>query len=129
MDVSMTDIRNKPSGTDYLGRVLVTADIRITDQNNAAETPAPGTVQTFAYQFPVDCVATTLGTIGASCSLHTTADALIPSSVIENKRSVWEMGQVSVKDAGPNGTGYASCPPTCGDGDETTFLRQGVFAP
>ena len=37
--------------------------------------------------------------------------------------------QVIVKDAGPNGTGLASCPPTCGDGDETQFLRQGIFIP
>jgi hypothetical protein len=129
LDVSMTDIRNKPSGTDYVGQLLVTADIRITDQNNAAETPAPGTVQTFKFEFPVNCVATPLGTVGGSCDLHTTADALIPSSVIENKRAVWEIGQISVKDAGPNGTGYAACPPTCGDGDETTFLREGVFVP
>ena len=32
--------------------------------------------------------------------------------------------------AGPNGTGYgAGCPRTCGDGDEQTFMRQGVFVP
>jgi aldehyde:ferredoxin oxidoreductase len=37
--------------------------------------------------------------------------------------------QVEIRDAGPNGTGYANCPPTCGDGDETTYLRQGVFVP
>jgi hypothetical protein len=129
LDVSMTDIRNKPSGTDYVGRVLVSADLRITDQNNAAETPETGTVQTFKYEFPVDCTATGATNIGSTCVVHTTADAVIPSSVIENKRTVWDLGQVTVKDAGPNGTGYASCPPTCGDGDETTFLRQGVFVP
>jgi hypothetical protein len=49
--------------------------------------------------------------------------------VLENKRSNWQLGQVIVKDAGPNGTGYASCPPTCGDGDESTFVRQGLWVP
>ena len=47
----------------------------------------------------------------------------------ETKRSIWEMGDVIVKDAGPNGTGLASCPPTCGDGDETVYMRQGIFVP
>ena len=82
-----------------------------------------------AYEFPVDCQATALTTIGSSCDVDTTADALVPGSVTEGRRSIWQMGQVSVKDAGPNRTGYANCPPACGDGDETTFLRQGVFVP
>ena len=108
---------------------LVTADLQITDQNNAVETPDPGTLQSFKFEFPVDCVATALTTIGSNCNLNTTADAVVPGSVTEGKRSIWQIGQVSVKDAGPNGTGYASCPPTCGDGDETTLLRQGMFVP
>ncbi len=126
---SLSDIRNNPSGTDYVGRVLVTADVQITDQNNAVETPDPGTLQSFKFEFPVNCVATAVTTIGSTCSLNTTADALIPGSVTEGKRAIWQIGQVSVKDAGPNGTGYANCPQTCGDGDETTLLRQGVFVP
>jgi hypothetical protein len=127
--VSLVDIRNNPSGSDYVGRVLATADVQITDQDNAAETPEPGTLQSFKYEFPVDCVATGSSTVGSTCALNTTADALVPGTVLESKRTIWEIGQVSIKDAGPNGTGYASCPPTCGDGDETTFLREGVFAP
>ena len=47
----------------------------------------------------------------------------------ETKRSMWEIGQAVIKDAGPNGTGLAACPPTCGDGDETNFLREGIFVP
>ena len=127
--VSMKDIRNKPSGTDYVGRVLVTADLQITDQRNAPETPEPGTVQSFKYEFPVLCAPTNSSNVGSNCDANTTADALVPATVLENKRTIWGLGQVSIKDAGPNGTGYASCPPTCGDGDETTFLRQGLFVP
>jgi len=127
--VSLTDIRNNPSLTDYVGKVLATSDLQITDQNNAAETPEPGTVQTFKYQFTADCVATGSTTVGGTCNVNTTADALVPGTVVENKRAVWEIGEVTVKDAGPNGTGLSSCPPTCGDGDEQTFLRQGVFVP
>jgi hypothetical protein len=35
---------------------------------------------------------------------------------------------VTLDDPGPNGSGYGpSCPPTCGDGDESPYLEQGVF--
>jgi hypothetical protein len=129
IQVALTDIRNYPSLTDYVGRLLVQANLQITDNSNASETPEPGTMQSINYQAPVDCVATALDTIGASCNLSTTADAIVPGTVIEGRRSIWELGQVEVRDAGPNGTGYANCPPVCGDGDEATFLREGVFVP
>jgi hypothetical protein len=105
------------------------ADLQITDNTNAAETPEPGTVQTFKYNAPVDCVSTPSTSVGSSCNLTTTANTLVPGTVIESRRSIWQLGQVEVMDAGPNGTGYASCPPTCGDGDEATFLREGIFVP
>ena len=129
LNVNLQDIRNRPSGTDYTGRVLAEADLQITDSSNSDEAPEPGTVQKFKYQWPIDCVSTVSTTIGASCVLITTADSLVPGTVVEGRRSVWEIGQGDVKDAGPNGTGYANCPPTCGDGDESVFLREGVFVP
>jgi hypothetical protein len=79
---------------------------------------------------PVTCVTTGDATLGGHCALNTTVNALIPGIARENKRAIWQLGQVDVKDAGPNGTGFgAGCPSTCGDGDEQTFLRQGVFVP
>jgi hypothetical protein len=129
IQVAITDVRNRPSLTDYVGRVLMRADLQITDNTNAAETPEPGTVQTFKYNAPVDCVSTPSTSVGSSCNLTTTANTLVPGTVIESRRSIWQLGQVEVMDAGPNGTGYASCPPTCGDGDEATFLREGIFVP
>jgi hypothetical protein len=125
----ITDVRNRPSGTDYVGRVLVSTTLQLTDNGNASETPEPGTVQKFPFEFPVDCVATTDTSIGSICSWTGRADALVPGTVIEGRRSIWELGQVTVKDAGPNGTGYGTCPPTCGDGDESVFLREGVYVP
>jgi hypothetical protein len=75
-------------------------------------------------------VSTGDATIGGDCALNTTLDALIPGVVAEGSRAIWQLGQVEVRDAGPNGTGYgAGCPRTCGDGDEQTFMRQGVFVP
>jgi hypothetical protein len=129
VDLSMTDIRNMPSGTDYVGRVLARVPVKITDRNNGAELPDPATVQTFQLGIPADCTATSDTAIGSACNLTTTVNAKIPGAVVDAQRSIWEFGQVEIRDAGPNGTGYASCPPTCGDGDEATFMRQGVFVP
>jgi hypothetical protein len=129
IDLSMTDVRNKPSGTDYTGRVLARAPIQITDRDNAAELPETGTVQTIPLQVPANCTATTDTSIGSTCSLTTTVNAQIPGALRDTLRSIWELGQIEIRDAGPNGTGYASCPPTCGDGDESTFMRQGIFVP
>jgi hypothetical protein len=127
--VNLTDIRNKPSGTDYTGRVLVNSKLQITDTLNAEETPEPGTTEQTDFKFPVNCAATADANVGGLCSVNTTANSIYPGSVLETRRTIWQLSDITVKDAGPNGTGYANCPPTCGDGDEGTFLRQGIFAP
>jgi hypothetical protein len=126
---NITDVRNHPSGTDYVGNILMRANLQITDNRNAAEMPEPGTVQTFPLAWPVACVATSDTTRGSNCIATTTMDALFPGAVAEGRRNIWEFGQGTVLDAGPNGTGLGSCPPTCGDGDETVFMRQAIFVP
>ena len=68
--------------------------------------------------------------IGGACASTTSANALYPGLVLDAKRAIWALDDVKVMDAGPNGTGYDSgCPGSCGDGDETLFMRPGVFAP
>ena len=116
-------------GTDYTGRVAISVNLQITDQRNAPEQPDHGTVQTLPFAWSVQCTATPETTKGANCSATTSLNAILPGVVLETKRTIWEMGQVTVRDAGTNGTGYAACPPTCGDGDENTFMRQGIFVP
>jgi hypothetical protein len=127
--IKLTDVRNQSGNTDYTGRLGVRVDLRITDQRNAAEQPEAGTTQTFPLELTTQCVSTTSTTIGGDCTQTTTLNALLPGAALEKKRAVWALGQTVVRDAGPNGTGYASCPPTCGDGDEKTFMRQGLFIP
>ena len=96
---------------------------------NPAEQPEAGTVQTFPLAWSVQCTSTVETTRGSNCSTTTSLNAILPGAVVESKRTIWELGQVTVRDAGPNGTGYAACPSTCGDGDEGTFMRQGIFIP
>jgi len=128
--VALTDVRTNPAGLDYVGPVLVRHSLVVTDQSNSEEAPETGTTIPFNFEYPVNCVATLSTTIGAQCDLNTTANSILPGMVIENRRTLWNIGQVEIRDAGPNGTGYgAGCPPACGDGDETTYLRQGIFVP
>jgi len=127
--VRITDVRNHPSGTDYSGKVLLRANLQMTDQRNAAEMPEWGTTQSLPFVWPVQCVETTATTRGSNCNATTSTNALYPGAVVESRRAMWELGQGSVLDPGPNGTGYESCPPTCGDGDETVFMRQAIFIP
>jgi hypothetical protein len=128
--IKITDVRNNnPTGTDYIGRLGIRVDLKITDQRNAPEMPEAGTTSTFPLQFSTQCISTAITTIGASCNATTSLNALMPGAAVERRRAVWQLGQTTVRDAGANGTGYAVCPPTCGDGDEKTFLRQGIFVP
>jgi len=115
-------------GADYLGKLGLRMPLRITDKSNGTLLNDPATTTDFDYVVAVPCTSTPT-TIGASCSLTTAANAVLAGSVSNGKRANWEINQIEVKDSGPNGTGYASCPPTCGDGDETVFERQGVFIP
>jgi hypothetical protein len=118
---TMKDVRNNPSGSDYTGSLLVRTNLQITDRNNAAETPEPATTESLPYDFPVSCVSTADTSIGGTCSLVSSVDAIVPGTILESMRTVWEINQVSVIDAGPN--------TTFGDSDDETFLRQGVFIP
>jgi hypothetical protein len=133
--VAMTDVRCAgasaacPGGavSAFSGTMLLTANMRLTDRLNGS--PGPGTMRTIGLHVPFTCAPTADPTIGSSCALSTTMDAVTPGAVPEGQRSIWEFGDVQVWDPGPNGTGYANCPPTCGNGDEAAFMRQGVFIP
>ena len=129
IQASATDVKKRSDGTDYVGPVLLTSNLRVTDKSNGVA-GEPATVQNGEFQVPVNCVGTMDTTIGSTCSVNTTADALIPGYILEGRRTIFALESVTMKDAGLNGTGYgAGCPQTCGDGDEKVFLRQGVVTP
>jgi hypothetical protein len=69
----------------------------------------------------VPCVATSIDRFGATCSLSTTLDSLLPGSIVEGRRTIREMGQVQLFDGGPDGV--AATP------DNSVFAVQGVFTP
>jgi hypothetical protein len=69
----------------------------------------------------VPCAGTADTTVGATCAVTTTADSVLPGTVNEGKRAVWQLGQLEVFDGGADGLASTD--------DNTLFARQGVFVP
>jgi len=138
VNINITDVRCSgttaacPSGqgSDYTGKLLAAAPLRITDKRNGPSESDDGTVVDTQLEVPFNCTMTAGTGVGATCAVTTTIDALLPGAVVEGNRAIWGLGAVTISDSGPNGTGYgAGCPMTCGDGDETVYMKQGIFVP
>jgi plastocyanin len=122
--ISMTDVRNKSGLTDYTGELQVRTPLRITSRNNAPTSSGPFTdPATGDTTFPVTvpCAGTSDTGIGSTCSITTTADALMPGAVPEGKRSIFELGKIEVLDGGADGVATTA--------PNTVFASQGVFIP
>ena len=81
-------------------------------------------------EMPVVCVGTAASTIGATCALNTTLDALIPGLVREGDRSIWQLGQI----VGPGRRAErdrvrGGLPEQLRGRRRSDFLRQGIFVP
>ena len=66
--------------------------------------------------------ATPSTTVGGTCSLTSSFNAIAPGAVVEGKRANWQLGTIDVFDGGPDGLAST----TSGN---TLFARQGLFAP
>ena len=120
--VNVTDVRRSSDLADYTGELEASLPLRITDNNNGPTLSDPATTSDMPLGVTVPCAATPSGgDIGATCSVVTTADAISPGTVLEGRRAVWALGQISVNDGGSDDV--ASTTPN------TTFMRQGVFVP
>ena len=125
LDASITDVRNKPLLTDFQGQLQVTVSLRLTDRDNGVSTPGgvdAATLVDSPFSFTLPCAGTADGTVGATCSIATTAEALAPGMVTEGKRAIWQLGQVQVTDGGEDGIAATAA-------DNTLFAKQGVFVP
>jgi len=143
-------------GRDYTGMLLGNSQIRITDHyNTPAAFTTTGTMTDTPFPVGTQCTANTgVGAdgnpLGGDCNIVTSADAVIPGVVLEQKRASVEIGVpngdtppkggIFVLDSGENGilvggtivssTDTGRCPPAClGTGDEDRFSQQGIFIP
>ena len=118
---SSSDVRVKPGLGDYTGELQARVALRITDRASGAGGDEPATLQDLTFEFAVPCQSTVDPSIGGSCSISTTADALTPGTVTEAKRTIWQLAQVQLFDGGPDQ--IASTEPNA------LFETQGVFVP
>jgi len=118
---STTDVRVPGTLVDYTGELRASAVLRLTDRANGATGNDTATMSGTTYAFTVPCTATAATGVGSTCSLTTTADALLPNTVTEGKRAIWQLGEILVLDGGPDGDAETA--------DNTVFLRQGLFIP
>jgi hypothetical protein len=114
-------VRKRSDLSDYAGEVQLVASGRITDRLNGTSQGQPGTTVDLSFPVTAQCVATTDTTIGGSCAITTTFNAVVPGSIPESKRAIWQMGQVVVNDGGADS--LVSTTPN------TVFARQGIFVP
>jgi hypothetical protein len=120
ISLSLVDVRRRSDLTDYSGQLELETSLRITDRNNGPSETA--TVQDVPYRVTVPCAATGDTTVGSTCSVTTTADAVTGAgTVVEGRRAIWRLGQVRVNDGGADG--LAATTPN------GLFAVQGVFVP
>jgi hypothetical protein len=119
--VSMVDVRRTTAGLpDYTGQLQLDTSIRVIDKNNGPS--AEATMQDTPFRVTVPCTATGDTTVGSTCSVNTTADAVVGAGTIqESQRTIWQLGQVRLNDGGADGV--ASTAPN------TLFMVQGVMVP
>jgi TolB protein len=118
VDIALTDVRckfnayglNCPGGamSDYAGnlRLHFTGNVRVTDRYSGG---TEGDSATLAQQSGPDwsgpvisalCAATADDSIGSSCGVQTSLNAIIPDSVHEGRRAIWALPRIAVYDEG-----------------------------
>ena len=118
---SLTDVRRRSDLSDYTGEVKVDSGVRITDRLNGSSQNQPATTLDLSLPVPAQCVATADATIGGTCAVTTTFNAVAPGSILEGKRAIWQLDRALVYDGGADN--LASTAPN------TVFARQGIFVP
>jgi hypothetical protein len=118
-------IPNVAAGPDYTGELGLSLSVRLTDKGSgvvAGGTGDPATVTDLTFPATIPCAPTGDLTVGGQCSLATTANTLVPGAVEGGARAVWQLGQLTISDAGRDGV--LSTP----DGS-SLFAVQGLFTP
>jgi hypothetical protein len=122
-DLAITDVRRKSDLTDYAGQLQADLPLRLTDRDdpNSVNVIGPVTVADTHFTFAVSCGGTSSTTVGSTCAVSTSANAVAPGAVAAGRRAIWQLGQVQVYDGGSSGVAGAS--------DAALFMDQGIFVP
>jgi hypothetical protein len=117
----VTDVRNKADLSDYTGELQARLTLRVTDRLSGTSGSDPATSVDTPLMITIPCVATSTAA-GGTCSVATTANAVLPGVVPDGRRSIWELGPVTVFDGGADGIASTAS-------DNTLFAGQGLFVP
>ena len=120
--VQDSDVREASDLSDYTRELELALHLRITDRDGFEPPLAPVTEEDAELSIPVSCAATPSPVVGSTCSVDTTADAVVPGVVLEGRRTIWAGDVVHVFDGGPDGEAETI-------GDNSLFQRQGIFIP
>ena len=104
---------------DYTGQLQGAFTIRITDHNNGGGTIS-ATVEDLQFNFTLAC-ALVATPIGSTCQVHTSFNAVVPGASAAAKRASTELGQMVVRDGGPDGVASTAT--------NSDFMRSGIFVP
>ena len=104
---------------DYAGGLQARMSLRDTNKDGAI----PNTIVDRTLAVDVPCTTTADDTVGSTCSVWTSADAVSPGVVPEGSRTVWGLGQVDVLDGGADGDVHTDA------ASNQVFAVQGVFVP
>ena len=121
IQLTVTDVRwgGDPS-LDFPYRLYARIPFQLTDMDNGCCGDAATVRDDVSLDFQAQCAENTDPSIGSTCEVATTADALIPGMVHEGQRESWQLrGPVQVYDAGPDSNGDGA----------TLFLTHGLFVP
>jgi hypothetical protein len=123
VNLDISDVRLATTLDDYPGQLRLDLESRFTDMANGPAGNEPGTVEDFFWEAPVNCATTASTTIGSTCSLHTTVDALVPNTIKGGKRMIWEeVDHPHIWDGGADWTAAT-------EDDNLVFQTMGLFVP
>jgi hypothetical protein len=123
VDFELTDVRVATTLADYPGELRLDLESRFTDMANGPAGDEAGTVEDFFWEAPVNCAATASTSVGSTCALHTTVDALVPNTIKAGKRMIWEeVDHPHIWDGGDDWTAGT-------EDDNLAFQTMGLFVP
>src|SRR6185295_15851552 len=74
--------------------------VRITDSFNGVTQDVPATAADGAFPIPMDCLPSpSNATIGSTCGVNTSANALVPGAIRNGSKAVWQLGEIQVFDS------------------------------
>jgi Tol biopolymer transport system component len=111
------DYNPNPSGPDG----TLTTRLRFTDRSNGPSGTSAGTAADLDFAVPFNCTPTADPSLGSTCALDTSADAVNPAAIKENKATVLQVFRLRLNDSGSNGIR--------GDSDDRLFATEGIYIP